>query len=41
MRELDETKDIDRGQFELVNFCFSLLFFGFKCLVSMFTSKSK
>ena len=29
------------GQFELVNFYLSLLFFGFKCLVFMFTSKSK
>ena len=26
------------GQFELVNFYLSLLFFGFKCLVFMFTS---
>ena len=41
MRELNETKDIDRGQFESVNFCFSFLCFGFNCLVSMFTSKSK
>ena len=29
------------GQFELVNFYLSLLFFEFKCLVFMFTSKSK
>ena len=29
------------GQFDLVSRCLSLLFFGFNCVVFMFTSKSK
>ena len=32
IRELNETYDIDR-EVELVNFCLSLSFFGFTCLV--------
>ena len=33
MRESNETSDIDRGLFESVNFCLSLLFVEFMCLV--------
>ena len=33
LRELNETNDIDRGQFESVNFYLSLLLVEFMCLV--------
>ena len=33
LRELNETEDNDREQFELVNFYLSLLFVEFMCLV--------
>ena len=41
MRELNEMQVLVVDNFELVNFYLSLLFFGCKCLVFMFTSKSK
>ena len=42
MRELNETYNIDRGDFESANFCFFHCHFGgYVSCIYMFTSKSK